>query len=212
MTCRRSFLQNGQVIFARVCAGNCDVPSARPPSPAFAKRTFHVGTGCCSFSFPILQPFLQQHCERCLSRHSPTKPAWRALSFPGCFLSEADPTHSLPYRFWDFHRIKDEQSKMMVNCWIVSAALLGSVSMMTGSMFTTEMMPGELLANGSVYIPKIATLLTPDQYQELMLDVLYIVGPLKVTILTLYSIVILVAAVSNLLIIIVIYRFQHLHR
>lgn len=73
------------------------------------------------------------------------------------------------------------------------------------------MMPGKLLANGSVHITDVATL-SPDEYTDLMLDVLYLIGPPKFIILVLYSFVFLVAAVSNLLVIIVIYRFQHLHR
>lgn len=71
-------------------------------------------------------------------------------------------------------------------------------------------LPGQLLDNGSVVINGFV--LSSDQYKDSVMDALYLTGPSDVILLVLYCIVFLLAAVSNLLVIIVIYRFQHLRR
>lgn len=72
------------------------------------------------------------------------------------------------------------------------------------------MLPGQLLDNGSVVLGDYT--LTSDQYRDWMMPALYPVNSSNVILLILYCLVFILAAVSNMLVIIVIYRFQHLRR
>lgn len=71
-------------------------------------------------------------------------------------------------------------------------------------------LPGLLLDNGTVLVEN-QTVSFRD-YKELVILYMHNEGPAHIVLLVLYVIVFLLAAVSNLLVIIVIYRFKHLHR
>lgn len=71
---------------------------------------------------------------------------------------------------------------------------------------------GQLLENGSVVIDGYGTV-TTDEYRGAVISAFYYLHePSKLIVLALYCIVFLVAAVTNLLVIVVIFRYQHLHR
>lgn len=71
-------------------------------------------------------------------------------------------------------------------------------------------LPGQLLANGSVLF--VGTMFTEDQYRNMVLESLNPLGPPSIVLLVLYCLAFVLAAISNMLVIIVIYRFQHLRR
>ena len=80
------------------------------------------------------------------------------------------------------------------------------------------MMPiamGELLDNGDVSILVNDTFnltVTAEFYKRLILSQLYEMKTSQIVLLVLYSLVFLLAAISNILVIVVICRFQHLRR
>ncbi|KAI9564639.1 putative neuropeptide receptor [Daphnia sinensis] len=70
---------------------------------------------------------------------------------------------------------------------------------------------GQLLENGSVVIEGYGTV-TTDEYRGAVISAFYYLHePSKLIVLALYCAVFLVAAVTNLLVIVVIFRYQHLH-
>lgn len=73
-----------------------------------------------------------------------------------------------------------------------------------------ERLPGTLLENGSVEL--LGVTVTTDQYQTMVMDLMFELNAPTVILLVLYCLVFLLAAVSNALVIVVIYRFQHLRR
>lgn len=74
------------------------------------------------------------------------------------------------------------------------------------------MLRGQLLENGSVVTDGYGTM-SSDEYRSAVISVFYYFHePSKLIVLSLYCVVFLLAAVSNLLVIIVIFRYQHLHR
>ncbi|XP_046649911.1 QRFP-like peptide receptor isoform X1 [Daphnia pulicaria] len=70
---------------------------------------------------------------------------------------------------------------------------------------------GQLLENGSVVIDGFGTISTDDYRSTVISAFYYLHEPSKLIVLSLYSVVFLLAAVCNLLVIVVIFRFQHLH-
>jgi hypothetical protein len=74
------------------------------------------------------------------------------------------------------------------------------------------MLQGQLLENGSVVTDGYGTM-SADDYRSAVISVFYYFHePSKLIVLSLYCVVFLLAAVSNLLVIVVIFRYQHLHR
>ena len=74
---------------------------------------------------------------------------------------------------------------------------------------------GELLDNGDVSILVNDTFnltVTAEFYKRLILSQLYEMKTSQIVLLVLYSLVFLLAAISNILVIVVICRFQHLRR
>nr|CAH0106292.1 unnamed protein product [Daphnia galeata] len=73
------------------------------------------------------------------------------------------------------------------------------------------MLKGQLLENGSVVTDGYGTM-SSDEYRSAVISVFYYFHePSKLIVLSLYCVVFLLAAVSNLLVIVVIFRYQHLH-
>lgn len=72
------------------------------------------------------------------------------------------------------------------------------------------LLPGQLLANGSVLFG--GSIFTADQYKDMVIESLNPLEPPNIVLLVLYCLAFVLAAISNMLVIIVIYRFQHLRR
>lgn len=170
-------------------------------------------------SFHVIPPFLAPTSQRCLSRKATTKPAWRVSPLSSFLLLQSPPSsydihiiyddvdapaNSLQSQRWDLKRVYQIRPQ---NVFLKRLLVLGGEK----NVFE-NMLKGQLLENGSVVTDGYGTM-SSDEYRSAVISVFYYFHePSKLIVLSLYCVVFLLAAVSNLLVIVVIFRYQHLHR
>lgn len=176
---------------------------SNPPCPSASKHALHPSFSCRSTISSSQQSKMSQS-----KLNDPTGLTCALLFLTSPHMIVPSYKKDLAQLVSNVTRIYGLYSRIKQQCVFVETAVVsGPKKAVMG-----HTLQGQLLENGSVVIDGYGTV-TTDEYRGAVISAFYYLHePSKLIVLALYCIVFLVAAVTNLLVIVVIFRYQHLHR